>query len=580
MRGLFVRSLKEIYRIAPFSLVVQVVCMLVQSILVAANTWVISVFLNCVYTENFQTGMLYLGIIWGVFIISEVSNSIFYSCMVKIDSKVGMELSMELGEKGARLSLVQYEDAEINNRLKRARDCIQQGRFSDLSLSVFNIFGEVLKVTSTLIVLAAFSPLLAVVSLLSVIPYFIVRAIRGKEFYELKKYQAASERKRDYLYHLFGDKRAVKELRILGIEAYIEQKLYKTRDKMNRELWEFKKRDIGSFFLCDMLCKSGYVLSIVIAILLLLNNRLEFGVLAAALVAFTSFQMAAKYFLISLGRIPECAAFVKDYYDFIDIGEETRGEEKFNQNFEKIAVKHVDFSYPNAKRSAISDVSFHIKRKESIAIVGNNGSGKTTLVKLLTGLYKAQKGEIFYGEQNINSLNPKEFYENISIVSQDFIKYEMSLRENVGISDWKRMEDTEKIRQLLKKMELPEFFDEDSLAQPLGSEFGGRELSIGQWQKLAIARGMFKKSSMIVLDEPTAALDPIMESNILKMFLQIAKEKTAIIVSHRIGICREVDKIIVMKNGGVAEIGNHKELLEKKGEYYQLYKMQQKWYVE
>ena len=580
MRGLFVRSLKEIYRIAPFSLVVQVVCMLVQSILVAANTWVISVFLNCVYTENFQTGMLYLGIIWGVFIISEVSNSIFYSCMVKIDSKVGMELSMELGEKGARLSLVQYEDAEINNRLKRARDCIQQGRFSDLSLSVFNIFGEVLKVTSTLIVLAAFSPLLAVVSLLSVIPYFIVRAIRGKEFYELKKYQAASERKRDYLYHLFGDKRAVKELRIFGIEAYIEQKLYKTRDKMNRELWEFKKRDIGSFFLCDMLCKSGYVLSIVIAILLLLNNRLEFGVLAAALVAFTSFQMAAKYFLISLGRIPECAAFVKDYYDFIDIGEETRGEEKFNQNFEEIAVNHVDFSYPNAKRSAISDVSFHIKQKESIAIVGNNGSGKTTLVKLLTGLYKAQKGEIFYGEQNINSLNPKEFYENISIVSQDFIKYEMSLGENVGISDWKKMGDTEKIRELLKKMELPEFSDEDSLEQPLGSEFGGRELSIGQWQKLAIARGMFKKSSMIVLDEPTAALDPIMESNILKMFLQIAKEKTAIIVSHRIGICREVDKIIVMKNGGVAEIGNHKELLEKKGEYYQLYKMQQKWYVE
>ena len=322
------------------------------------------------------------------------------------------------------------------------------------------------------------------------------------------------------------------------------------------------------------------MLSIVIAILLLLNNRLEFGVLAAALVAFTSFQMAAKYFLISLGRIPECAAFVKDYYDFIDIGEETRGEEKFNQNFEEIAVKHVDFFYPNAKRSAISDVSFHIKQKESIAIVGNNGSGKTTLVKLLTGLYKAQKGEIFYGEQNINSLNPKEFYENISIVSQDFIKYEMSLRENVGISDWKRMEDTEKIRQLLKKMELPEFSDEDSLEQPLGSEFGGRELSIGQWQKLAIARGMFKKSSMIVLDEPTAALDPIMESNILKMFLQIAKEKTAIIVSHRIGICREVDKIIVMKNGGVAEIGNHKELLEKKGEYYQLYKMQQKWYVE
>ena len=137
-----------------------------------------------------------------------------------------------------------------------------------------------------------------------------------------------------------------------------------------------------------------------------------------------------------------------------------------------------------------------------------------------------------------------------------------------------------KIQELLKQMDLPELSEVDALNTLLGSEFDGRDLSIGQWQKLAIARGMFKESSMIVLDEPTAALDPIMETTILKMFLQIAKEKTAIIVSHRIGICREVDKIIVMKKGKVVEIGNHDELLAKKGEYYQLYKMQQKWYVE
>lgn len=580
MRDLLFRSLKDIRRIAPRSLIMQVICMMLQSVLVAVNTWLVSVFLNHVYTKDLKTSMIYLGVIWGVFVASEVSNSVFYACMVKIDSKVGMQLGIELGEKGGRLSLIQYEDVEINNRLKRAQDCIEHGRFSDLSLSVFNILAEVLKVGSTLFILARFSPLLALVSLLSVVPYFVVRLIRGKEFYELKKYQAAGERRRNYLYDLFGDKRVVKELRIFGIESYIEEKLYQTRDAMNQELWDFKKRDICSFLLCEILCKCGYVLSIIIAILLLLNHRLDFGMLAASLVAFTSFQLAAKYFLISLGRIPECAAFVRDYYDFIDIDEDVHGTEKFEPNFDKINVKNVCFAYPNTDHLTISDISFDIKKNESIAIVGNNGSGKTTLVKLLTDLYKVQEGEILYGTQNIKDLETKEFYQNVSIVSQDFVKYEMTLQENIGISDWKQMGNTDKIQELLKQMDLPELSEVDTLNTLLGSEFDGRDLSIGQWQKLAIARGMFKESSIIVLDEPTAALDPIMETTILKMFLQIAKEKTAIIVSHRIGICREVDKIIVMKKGKVVEIGNHDELLAKKGEYYQLYKMQQKWYVE
>lgn len=580
MRDLLFRSLKDIRRIAPRSLIMQVICMMLQSVLVAVNTWLVSVFLNHVYTKDLKTSMIYLGVIWGVFVASEVSNSVFYACMVKIDSKVGMQLGIELGEKGGRLSLIQYEDVEINNRLKRAQDCIEHGRFSDLSLSVFNILAEVLKVGSTLFILARFSPLLALVSLLSVVPYFVVRLIRGKEFYELKKYQAAGERRRNYLYDLFGDKRVVKELRIFGIESYIEEKLYQTRDAMNQELWDFKKRDICSFLLCEILCKCGYVLSIIIAILLLLNHRLDFGMLAASLVAFTSFQLAAKYFLISLGRIPECAAFVRDYYDFIDIDEDVHGTEKFEPNFDKINVKNVCFAYPNTDHLTISDISLDIKKNESIAIVGNNGSGKTTLIKLLTDLYKVQEGEILYGTQNIKDLETKEFYQNVSIVSQDFVKYEMTLQENIGISDWKQMGNTDKIQELLKQMDLPELSEVDTLNTLLGSEFDGRDLSIGQWQKLAIARGMFKESSIIVLDEPTAALDPIMETTILKMFLQIAKEKTAIIVSHRIGICREVDKIIVMKKGKVVEIGNHDELLAKKGEYYQLYKMQQKWYVE
>lgn len=580
MKKLLLRSLRDIHRIVPRTLVLQIICMMLQSLMAAITIWLTSVFLNLVYQKDFKSSLICFCMILAVFVLSEVANSIFYSCMVRIDFQTGQQLQIELGEKGTRLSMICYENTETNNMLKRAKNCIEQERFSDLSLSVFNILAEFLKVNGTLLVLAGFHPVLVGISLLSVFPYLIVRLVRGKEFYELKRYQAAGERRRNYLYHLFGDKQAVKELRIFEIEDYIEQKMYAARDNMKQEVWNFKKRDMRSLLICEIFCKSGYLLSIFSTILLLLHQVLDVGMMAAALAAFTSFQTAAKYFLVSLGRIPECAAFVKDYYDFMDMEEAEKGTEKLCSDFDSIKVKQLSFSYPGRKTPAVSNLSFTIKRNEVVAIVGNNGSGKTTLVKLLTGLYQAQKGQIYYGRQNLRSLDPEEFYKQISFVSQDFIKYKLTVRENIGIGDWKQMENTDKIYMLLHQVGLETFISQASVNQLLGNEFGGRELSVGQWQKLAIARGMMKDSSVIFLDEPTAALDPLMETKVLKMFLKIAREKTAIIVSHRIGICKEVDKIIVMKEGKIAEIGNHEELLAEKGEYYRLYTMQQKWYEE
>lgn len=580
MKKLLLRSLRDIHRIVPRTLVLQIICMMLQSLMAAITIWLTSVFLNLVHQKDFKSSLICFCMILAVFVLSEVANSIFYSCMVRIDFQTGQQLQIELGEKGTRLSMICYENTETNNMLKRAKNCIEQERFSDLSLSVFNILAEFLKVNGTLLVLAGFHPVLVGISLLSVFPYLIVRLVRGKEFYELKRYQAAGERRRNYLYHLFGDKQAVKELRIFEIEDYIEQKMYAARDNMKQEVWNFKKRDMRSLLICEIFCKSGYLLSIFSTILLLLHQVLDVGMMAAALVAFTSFQTAAKYFLVSLSRIPECAAFVKDYYDFMDMEEAEKGTEKLCSDFDSIKVKQLSFSYPGRKTPAVSNLSFTIKRNEVVAIVGNNGSGKTTLVKLLTGLYQAQKGQIYYGRQNLRSLDPEEFYKQISFVSQDFIKYELTVRENIGIGDWKQMENTDKIYMLLHQVGLETFISQASVNQLLGNEFGGRELSVGQWQKLAIARGMMKDSSVIFLDEPTAALDPLMETKVLKMFLKIAREKTAIIVSHRIGICKEVDKIIVMKEGKIAEIGNHEKLLAEKGEYYRLYTMQQKWYEE
>ena len=210
------------------------------------------------------------------------------------------------------------------------------------------------------------------------------------------------------------------------------------------------------------------------------------------------------------------------------LADSTTGVSDKDAGIEVFRIAHLGFQYLE-QIPVLKDVNLVLDDR-STAIIGQIGAGKTTLVKLLTGIYKTQKGEILYGVQNINNFESVGFYRNVSIVSQDFVKYEMTLRENIAISDWKHLDDTDKLQELLIQMDLPEFSSKDALDMLLGSEFDGRDLSIGQWQKLAIARCMCKNSSMIVLDEPTAALDPIMETTILKMFLKITKEKTAIIV--------------------------------------------------
>ena len=257
MKKLLLRSLRDIHRIVPRTLVLQIICMMLQSLMAAITIWLTSVFLNLVYQKDFKSSLICFCMILAVFVLSEVANSIFYSCMVRIDFQTGQQLQIELGEKGTRLSMICYENTETNNMLKRAKNCIEQERFSDLSLSVFNILAEFLKVNGTLLVLDGFHPVLVGISLLSVFPYLIVRLVRGKEFYELKRYQAAGERRRNYLYHLFGDKQAVKELRIFEIEDYIEQKMYAARDNMKQEVWNFKKRDMRSLLICEIICKSG-----------------------------------------------------------------------------------------------------------------------------------------------------------------------------------------------------------------------------------------------------------------------------------------------------------------------------------
>ena len=199
---------------------------------------------------------------------------------------------------------------------------------------------------------------------------------------------------------------------------------------------------------------------------------------------------------------------------------------------------------------------------------------------MLTGVYHASSGSVCFDEQNVAEIRREELYRDISLVQQDFVHYNFSLRENICVSDFSRRGDEKRIREVAGIVGIQELVQGiGGLDSQLGREFGGSELSGGEWQKVAIARGLFKDSTLIVLDEPASALDPLVEYEILTGFLNMIQGKTSVIISHRVGICRHADKVVVMKDGKVAECGSHEQLKNAGGEYARIWNEQAKWYL-
>jgi ABC-type transport system involved in cytochrome bd biosynthesis fused ATPase/permease subunit len=228
--------------------------------------------------------------------------------------------------------------------------------------------------------------------------------------------------------------------------------------------------------------------------------------------------------------------FIRDYYMFLELPLFINGSLDIN-NFDTIKLSHVYFKYPFTEKDTLSDI-------------------------------------------NISNIDISKYYNHISIVAQYFTKYNMKLKNNIIISDNNREQDTDRVVSILNDIELFEYASKDNIEKYLGKEFNGLELSGGEWQKLAIARSLYKKDTeLFILDEPTSALDPIIENEILKKYLSIIKEKTAVIVSHRVGLCKYMDKILFLKNGRLDGIGTHEELLNNNPDYKFFYTEQQKWYV-
>ena len=279
------------------------------------------------------------------------------------------------------------------------------------------------------------------------------------------------------------------------------------------------------------------------------------------------------------GSIAHDFGMVRNYLYFLQL-EERGGIEMELEEDADITLKDVTFSYTNTNKKAIEHVSLTIHNGETVALVGENGSGKSTLARLITGLYLPDDGDVLIGSANTKEVSPKYLYKNTSAVFQRYQRYQMTMKDNVSISEFDKTLEEEYLDQICMQAGVEK--NSRSLTNGydtmLSREFDGVDLSGGQWQRVAIARCLYRTHHFIVLDEPTAAIDPMEESRIYHKFAGISKENTVLVITHRLGSVKFADRILVMKNGKLIEQGSHEGLMEAKGEYARLYESQEQWY--
>ena len=404
----------------------------------------------------------------------------------------------------------------------------------------------------------------------------------GVDWYALQRAMSPETRLLQYMARLLTERASAKEVRLFGLAPYLLDRWQVYSDGLRRRVLTNNNRNRVKLSAIEMLPVAGFGLGVMLALFRARAGLVGVGMTVATIYAALSLQ--EQWQGVS-GRFSEVWGWylqaVGDLTSFLDEPETPSPKGRPLPGPQSIEVQGLTFRYPAAEASALEGVTFRLEPGEKVALVGENGAGKSTLVHLLLGMYRPTAGTIRHGGRDVSEFDPSALWERTGAVFQDFTRYHLTVRDNVGYGHVARLGDDDAIALAATAGGAADFVDQlpQRYDTVLGPTFGGRDLSSGQWQRVATARGLMRGADLLVLDEPTAALDPKAEEEVYRRFAEQAGGRTTILISHRMGFARLADRILVLKDGHLVEQGTHEALMRLGGEYQHLFATQARWYA-
>ncbi len=520
----------------------------------------------------------------GVYLVNSMANALSQYIREYQSQHFSDAMYNKLHVKASQLDLSFYENAQYHDMFYRA---LQEAPYRPVKIvnSLFYIMQSFLAICILSALLISLHWSIALVLIIATVPVGYIRMKYALNMYKWQKENTQRERKSYYFSRILTNEIFAKELRLFGLKKYFSRAFKITRAKLIKERLQIIKnktyKELPTQILATLAIFSAYGFMAHGAV----YGTLSLGALVMYFMALQKGMGFFKEFLNSLSALYEDNLYIENLMAFLKLENSMTYSGKkgrFPDNLKKgITLRNVSFKYPNSQRHALKEINMHIKPQTTVAIVGDNGAGKTTLVKLLCHLYQADSGEILIDDTPLNQINDEDIKSHISVLFQDFVLYHLSAKDNIMFGRVDRPLDAEQIKEAAQKAgidktieHLPQQYD-----TILGKLFDGcEELSIGEWQKMALARAFYKNSPVIILDEPTSALDPKAEYEVFRKFKEIIRDKTAIIVSHRFSTVKMADYIYVMEKETIIEEGTHAQLMQLNGKYASMYRMQSEAY--
>ncbi len=487
--------------------------------------------------------------------------------------------SVKIMSHAATLDLDQFENSAFYDKLERAR---QQTVGRTILLSqVLSQVQDMITMAFLGVGLLAFNPWLIVLLLVAIIPAFLGEAYFNDKTYALSRRQTPERRELDYVRFLGASDETAKEVKIFNLSGFIINRFKQLAGQfyVQNKLLAIRRTIWGTVL--TMVGSAGYYAAYVFIIAQAVNGKITIGSLTFLAGSFRQLRSLMEGILIRFTSVSQGAVYLQDFFDFFEIQPKIVLSAKplpfpkpIKQGF---TFENVGFKYSNSEQWANRHVSFALSPSEKIALVGENGAGKTTLVKLLARLYDPTEGRILLDGIDLREYDLNELRTNIGVIFQDYIRYQMSVNQNIAAGNISEVGNAELIKTSSVQSMAAPLIERlpDKYEQMLGRRFNnGIDLSGGEWQKIALARAYMKDAQLLILDEPTAALDARAEYEVFQRFADLTKGKSAVLISHRFSTVRMADRIIVLDKGQLIEIGSHEELLQKEGRYAELFKLQ------